>query len=86
MGGTLIPSSVRERVIGLALQILGRPPTPQRLPSDVPLRELGMSSMQMVNLMLAAEAAFDLTIPESEIRPENFLTIGTIEALILRLG
>lgn len=85
MDGTLIPSAVRERLIGLALQILGQQPT-RRLPPDVPLRDLGMSSMQMVNLMLAVEAAFDLTIPEAEIRPENFVTIATIEALVLRLG
>jgi acyl carrier protein len=86
MGTSLTPSAVRERVIELALQILGQQSTTRRLPVDVPLRDLGMNSMQMVNLMLAVEAAFDLTIPESEIKPENFLSIATIEALVLRLG
>ena len=49
------------------------------------LTDLGISSIQMVQLMLAVEAAFDLTIPAIEITPENFNSIGSIAALILRL-
>lgn len=46
------------------------------------LRELGLTSMQMVNLMLSIEAEFDLTIPSSKLTPVNFRTIERIEALV----
>jgi acyl carrier protein len=46
------------------------------------LQELGMTSMQMVNLMLSIEAEFDLTIPSSKLIPANFRTIESIEALV----
>ena len=49
------------------------------------LSELGISSLRMVNLMLAVEVEFDIAIPQSDITPENFHSIGSIEALVLRL-
>jgi len=39
----------------------------------------------MVNLMLAVESEFDLTIPERDMRPANFHTIARIEALVASL-
>jgi len=44
-----------------------------------------MSSIKMVNLMLAVETEFDLTIPQSDITPENFRSVATVEALLARL-
>jgi acyl carrier protein len=44
-----------------------------------------MSSIKMVNLMLAVETEFDLTIPQSDITPDNFRSVATIEALLVRL-
>ena len=44
-----------------------------------------MSSIKMVNLMLALEAEFDLTIPQGDITPDNFRSVATIEALLARL-
>jgi acyl carrier protein len=38
--------------------------------------------MDMVNLMLAIEAEFDFAIPQSEITPENFQSVGTLEKMI----
>jgi acyl carrier protein len=75
----------RDRICDLVLGILADPRARRPLPMDVPLRELGMSSIKMVNLMLAVEAAFDITIPESEITPENFVSIAAVENLVLRL-
>jgi len=40
--------------------------------------------MDMVNLMLGAEAEFDFTIPQSEITPENFKSIRTLQQMITR--
>ena len=38
-----------------------------------------------VNLMLAVEGEFDLMIPQTEITPENFRSIASIEAMLERL-
>jgi len=79
-------STPRERLIGLIRQILGPPAASRPLPIDARLSELGMSSIKMVNLMLAIEVEFKLTIPQAEITPENFESIVSVEQLVRRLG
>jgi acyl carrier protein len=76
---------VRERLVRLAAQILGKPEAAATLPPEGRLSELGMSSIKMVNLMLAVETEFDLTIPQSDITPENFRSVASVEALLARL-
>ena len=49
------------------------------------LRESGISSLDMVNLMLAVEAEFGLTILEADMTPANFRSITAIEALVASL-
>ena len=79
------PSSVlRARLLTLIAQILNKADA-HSLPVDARLSELGMSSIKMVNLMLAVEAEFDLSIPQNEITPENFRSVASIEALLARL-
>jgi len=78
--------SIGDRLTALVAEILGQSAVSGHLPADVPLRDLGMSSVKMVNLMLRVEAAFDITIPEDQITPENFTSIGVIEALVTRLA
>jgi acyl carrier protein len=46
------------------------------------LREAGLTSLDMVNLMLAVEAEFDIVIPEAQMTPENFRSIDAIQALV----
>ncbi len=77
--------NARERLIGLVRQILGTPAASRPLPIDARLCDLGMSSLKMVNLMLAIEAEFDLVIPQSEITPEHFESIASVEVLLARL-
>lgn len=76
----------RERLLGLVRRILGPSATNRPLPIDARLSELGVSSIKMVSLMLAIETEFDLTIPQSEITPENFASLATVELLIMRIG
>jgi acyl carrier protein len=78
-------SSIRERLLHLVAQILGKPEAARSLPAEARLSELGMSSIKMVNLMLAVETEFDLTIPQGDITPENFRSVATVETLITRL-
>lgn len=77
--------SPRERITALVERILERPPGTGALPTTTRLNELGMSSMKMINLMLAIEVEFDLSIPQSDITPENFDTIASVEATVARL-
>jgi len=53
---------------------------------DQDLQALGLTSMDMVNLMLSIEAEFDLTIPGSKLVPANFRSIENIETLLDDLG
>lgn len=78
-------AEIRERLLRLAAQILGKPEAAATLPAEERLSELGMSSIKMVNLVLAVETEFDLTIPQSEITPENFRSVASLGALLARL-
>jgi acyl carrier protein len=45
--------------------------------------DVGLTSMDMVNLMLGIEAEFDFTIPQSEVTPENFQSVKTLELMVM---
>lgn len=74
-----------ERIVALVERILERKPGASPLDTRVRLNELGMSSMKMISLMLAIEVEFDVTIPQSDITPDNFDSIASVEALVVRL-
>jgi acyl carrier protein len=46
------------------------------------LTDTGLTSLEMVNLMLAIEAEFDIEIPSSMLKPENFRSIAAIDAMV----
>ncbi len=75
---------LRARLLALIGQILDKSDG-QSLPADARLSELGMSSIKMVNLMLAVEGEFDLSIPQQDITPDNFRSVTSIETLLERL-
>lgn len=78
-------NGVCDRLIGLVKQLLGAAAVvPEPFPVDRQLSELGISSLKMVNLMLAVEVEFDIAIPQTDITPENFHSLGSIEALVER--
>jgi acyl carrier protein len=77
---------VSERLVGLVKQVLGPgTSTPDTFPMDAQLSDLGVSSLKMVNLMLAVEMEFDISIPQADITPENFHSLATINALVMRI-
>jgi len=80
---SLTGPAVRARLLALIGQILER--ADAAVPLEGSLSELGMSSIKMVNLMLAVEGEFDLNIPQQEITPENFRSVSSIESLLERL-
>ncbi len=55
------------------------------LDTDEGLVDAGLTSVGMVNLMIAVEAAFDLTVPRRDMLPQNFRSIRSIADLVRRL-
>jgi acyl carrier protein len=81
--GPQAEDGVNDRLVRLVKSVLGSgATTPDPFPMDAQLSDLGISSLKMVNLMLAVEVEFDIAIAQSDITPENFHSIASIEALI----
>ncbi len=77
---------VCDRLVMLVKQVSGSAAVfPSPFPAAVQLSELGVSSLKMVNLMLAVELEFDIAIPQSDITPENFQSVNSIQALVEKL-
>jgi acyl carrier protein len=74
---------VQSRIFALVNSILAQNSITAELDSNSLLVDVGLTSMDMVNLMLGVEAEFDFTIPQSEITPENFQSIKTLELMIV---
>ena len=76
-------SDVQGRLIALVKSILKQNAITADLEPATLLVDVGLTSMDMVNLMLGVEAEFDFTIPQAEITPENFQSVATLERLVL---
>ncbi len=74
---------VRGRLLALVRSILDQNAIVADLDPQTLLVDVGLTSMDMVNLMLAVEAEFDFTIPQSEITPENFQSVDTLSRLVV---
>jgi acyl carrier protein len=80
--GTGLP---RDKLVELVEKMLSKNSISRPLSVDDQLSEAGLTSLDMVSLMIAVEAEFDILIPASDITPANFRSISTVEALILRI-
>jgi acyl carrier protein len=78
-----VNADVRGRVLALVKAILEQNSIAVEVLADSRLVDIGLTSMDMVNLMFGVEAEFDLTIPQSEITPENFQSIEALERMIV---
>ena len=76
-------SDVQSRLLALVKSILEQNAIAADLKPATLLVDVGLTSMDMVNLMLAVEAEFDFTIPQSEITPENFQSVETLTRLVV---
>ena len=76
-------SDVQGRLLALVKSILKQNAIAADLEPATLLVDVGLTSMDMVNLMLGVEAEFDFTIPQSEITPENFQSIRALELMIV---
>ena len=75
-------SDVQGRLLALVKSILKQNAIAADLEPATLLVDVGLTSMDMVNLMLAVEAEFDFTIPQSDITPENFQSVATLNRLV----
>jgi acyl carrier protein len=79
-------SNLSEHLIRLVSKLLGADSKlPVPFPVERQLSDLGLSSLKLVNLMLAIEMEFDVVIPPADITPETFHSVATIAALVQRL-
>jgi acyl carrier protein len=76
-------TDVRNRIIKLVTAILEQNSLSADVTPSAKLVDVGLTSMDMVNLMLGVEAEFDFTIPQAEITPENFQSVETLERMVL---
>ena len=75
-------SSPRDRITSITCRMLAKRGVTTIPASDENLRETGLTSLDMVNLMLAIEAEFDIEIPQSAMTPDNFDTVAAIDSLV----
>ena len=76
-------ADVYERIVALVQAILAQNALPTELDPDARLVDAGLTSMDMVSLMLSVEAEFDFTIPQSEITAENFQSVETLRQMVV---
>ena len=76
-------ADVQDRILALVKAILEQNAIAAEVHPESRLVDVGLTSMDMVNLMLGVEAEFDFTIPQSEITPENFQSVKTLERMIV---
>ena len=77
-----IDANVADRILALVKTILRQNAIVAEVHPESRLVDVGLTSMDMVNLMLSVEAEFDFTIPQGEITPENFQSIRTLELMV----
>jgi acyl carrier protein len=76
-------AEVQDRILALVRSILKQNSITAEVDPGSLLVDVGLTSMDMVNLMLGVEAEFDFTIPQSEITPENFQSIKTLQRMVV---
>jgi acyl carrier protein len=77
-------ADIRRRIVVLVQTILEQNSITADVHPESRLVDVGLTSMDMVNLMLGVEAEFDFTIPQGEITPENFQSVETLERMVTK--
>ncbi len=74
-----------ERTRAVVARILARRSISATLTPDGDLRDSGITSLDMVALMLAVECEYGVIIPQSAMTPQNFRSILAIDQLVSSL-
>lgn len=75
-------SSAADRIAALVQKILAKRGIERAVAPEANLADSGLSSLDMVNLMLAVEAEFGVKIPDADMTPANFRSVTRIGALV----
>lgn len=78
-------TGIRSRVLTIIGNILKQNAIVADVHPETQLVDIGLNSTDMVALMLGVEAEFNMTLPQPEIIPENFVSVRTLESMILKL-
>jgi acyl carrier protein len=79
---TLIMPDLESRLITLLRPLLRLLPADAALPMDADLGRLGLDSLQSIELLMALEQEFGVTIADEKINVESFTTPGNVLALV----
>jgi acyl carrier protein len=82
-GGSLGPEA---RIFKLVRHTLRVSPVAEGFGVEQSLQDAGLKSLDMVTLMLAVEAEFDLEIPQHQMTPDNFHSVAAIGRLVSSLS
>lgn len=77
-----IDSEVSDRVATVVRRIMGRRADARPIAFEDDLRAYGLTSLEVVNLMLSVETEFAVKIPERDMLPANFRSIARITDLV----
>ena len=77
--------SPRDQIFKIVEGFLAQRSAGGTLKADDNLRDIGITSLDMVNIVLQVESACNVTIPDQEITPANFRSVAAIDSLITRL-
>jgi acyl carrier protein len=82
--GTTI--SARAQITAIVESLLAKRSGATAITPDQSLTGAGLTSLDMVNLMLSIEDEFAIEIPQRRMTPDNFRTIAAIENLVSGLA
>lgn len=81
-----VQSAAAARIGAVVSEVLAKHRVAGPMDAEADLGRLGMTSIDMVELMLGIEAEYDVAIPSAEITLQNFRSISSIAALVSRLA
>ena len=76
----------RTGITGIVEALLIKRSVATPIAADQNLTDAGLTSLDMVNLMLAIEDEFGIEIPQRQMTPANFRSIAAIEMLVSTLS
>jgi acyl carrier protein len=74
-----------DRVTRLVRELLAKRSIDRPVGNDDSLTECGLSSLDIVTLMLGVEVEFDIKVPDRDMTPSNFRSIAQIDRLVCAL-
>jgi acyl carrier protein len=74
-----------DKILKIVADFLARHSVNRTIRLDDNLRDVGLTSMDMVNIVLKVESACGVTIPDRDITPANFRSVAAIDSLVTTL-